>query len=33
MPAPKEGTVFVEKRETRIHCLTLWLRQRAGRGF
>lgn len=32
MPAPKEGTVFVEKRETRIHCLTLWLRQRTGRG-
>lgn len=32
MPAPKEGTVFMEKRKTNTHRLTLWLRQRAGKG-
>lgn len=32
MPAPKKGTVFMEKRETNTHCLTLWLRQTAGKG-
>lgn len=33
MLAPKEGTFSMERGETDTHCLTLWLRQRAGKGL